>query len=301
MLDRTNFASWQQRIRLYYQGKENGVNILKSTDEGPFQMGTFWETLAKGTKGTLHLGPERPQVYSDLSPEDKERYNADIRATNILLQGLPKDIYTLINHYTDAKDIWDNVKMLLEGEGIHDYYVRFAKLINDMRNIKMTMSRMQLNSKFVNNMLPEWGRFVTVVKLNRGLRDSNYDQLYAYLKQHEAHANENKMMLTSSNTRNQATVQDGRVVVQNVQGRQNRGQGNNARGGGIAGYGGAQNRVGNANPGQARQIKCYNCNGVALDEEQLLFIAGRQDNAIDEDVDEQPVQDLALNVDNVFQ
>nr|GEU32864.1 retrovirus-related Pol polyprotein from transposon TNT 1-94 [Tanacetum cinerariifolium] len=43
------------------------------------------------------------------------RYNADIRATNILLQGLPKDIYTLINHYTDAKDIWDNVKMLLEG------------------------------------------------------------------------------------------------------------------------------------------------------------------------------------------
>nr|GFC66014.1 integrase, catalytic region, zinc finger, CCHC-type, peptidase aspartic, catalytic [Tanacetum cinerariifolium] len=42
-------------------------------------------------------------------------------------------------------------------------------------------------------------------------------------------------------------------------------------------------------------------NGVALDEEQLLFFAGGQDNAIDEDVDEQPVQDLALNVDNVFQ
>ncbi|GKB50386.1 hypothetical protein Tco_0901139 [Tanacetum coccineum] len=42
-------------------------------------------------------------------------------------------------------------------------------------------------------------------------------------------------------------------------------------------------------------------NGVALDEEQLLFIAGGQDNVVDEDVDEQPVQDLALNVDNVFQ
>ncbi|GJY53008.1 hypothetical protein Tco_0444672 [Tanacetum coccineum] len=192
----------------------------------------------------------------------KKRYNADIWATNILLQGLPKDIYSLINHYTDAKNIWDNVKMLLEGseltkedresqlyddfehfrqykgETIHDYYVRFSKLINDMRNIKMTMSRMQLNSKFVNNMLPEWGRFVTAMKLNRGLRDSNYDQLYAYLKQHEAHAN----------------VQDGRVVVQNVQGRQNRGHGNNARGAGAAGYGGAQNRVGNANPGQARQV-----------------------------------------------
>ncbi|GKA16628.1 integrase, catalytic region, zinc finger, CCHC-type containing protein [Tanacetum coccineum] len=242
-----------------------------------------------------------------------------------------------------------------KGETIHDYYVWFAKLINDMRNIKMTMSRMQLNSKFINNMLPKWGRFVTAVKLNRGLRDSNYDQLYSYLKQHEAHANENKMMLdrftqhvvdplalmsnvsqqqTSSNTRNQATVQDGRVVVQNVQGRQNRGKGNNARGAGATGYGGVQNRGGNANASQARQIKCYNCNGighiarnytqpkrphnseyfkdkmllmqaqengVALDEEQLLFIAGGQDTVVDEDVDEQPVQDLALNVDNVFQ
>ncbi|GJV95765.1 retrovirus-related pol polyprotein from transposon TNT 1-94 [Tanacetum coccineum] len=144
----------------------------------------------------------------------------------------------------------------------------------------------------------------------------------------------NNQLRTSSNPRNQATVQDGRVVVQNVQGRQNRGQGNNARGASTASYGGALNRVENANPGQARQVKCYNCNGichiarnctqpkrpqnseyfkdkmllmqaqengVALDEEQLLFLAGRQDNAVDEDVDEQLVQDLALNVDNVFQ
>ncbi|GKE37791.1 hypothetical protein Tco_1461196 [Tanacetum coccineum] len=115
MLDRTDFASWQQRIRLNCRGKENGVNILKSIDEGPFQMRTFWETLTEGNEGALHLGPERPRVYSDLSPEDKEMYNANIRATNILLQGLPKDIYSLINHYTDAEDIWDNVKMLLEG------------------------------------------------------------------------------------------------------------------------------------------------------------------------------------------
>ncbi|GKE97475.1 hypothetical protein Tco_0020826, partial [Tanacetum coccineum] len=42
-------------------------------------------------------------------------------------------------------------------------------------------------------------------------------------------------------------------------------------------------------------------NGVALDEEQLLFIAGGQTNTFDDDVDEAPVQDLALNEDNVFQ
>ncbi|GJX30587.1 hypothetical protein Tco_0238666 [Tanacetum coccineum] len=50
----------------------------------------------------------------------------------------------------------------------------------------------------------------------------------------------NNQLRTSSNTRNQATIQDGRVVVQNVQGRQNQNQNQRyfARGNGAAGNGG---------------------------------------------------------------
>ncbi|GKG11879.1 hypothetical protein Tco_0346116, partial [Tanacetum coccineum] len=108
-------------------------------------------------------------VLNDLSAEEKERYKADIRATNILLQGIPKDdresqLYDEFEHFRQIK-----------GETIQGYHVRFTKLINDMRNIKMTMSRMQLNLKFMNNMLPEWSRFITEVKLNRGLKESNFD------------------------------------------------------------------------------------------------------------------------------
>ncbi|GKB36205.1 hypothetical protein Tco_0881147 [Tanacetum coccineum] len=149
MLDRSDFESGKQRIRLYCLGKENGENIIQSIDEGPFKLGKFRETLADGA-----LGPEQDRVVKDLTPEEKERYKADIRAMNIILQGLPKYIYTLINHYTDAKDIWDNVKMLLEGSEltrderesqlyddfeihieqrrtIHEYYVQDYKAISD--------------------------------------------------------------------------------------------------------------------------------------------------------------------------
>ncbi|GKA60539.1 hypothetical protein Tco_0759946 [Tanacetum coccineum] len=219
MLDRTDYESWSQRIRLYCRGKENGLQILQSIDQGPFELGTTRDALGTTPEGGVLLGPERPRTYEDLSDTEKKRYDADVRATNIVLQGLPKDIYKLINHNIEAKAIWDNVKMLLAGseltkedresqlydeferfkmlpgENINEYYVRFHKLVNDMRNIRMTMPNIQLNSKFVNNMSPEWDRFVTAVKLNKGLKETNHEQLYAYLKQHEKHAAQDRLII----------------------------------------------------------------------------------------------------------
>ncbi|GKD00290.1 hypothetical protein Tco_1170564 [Tanacetum coccineum] len=275
-----------------------GVNILKSIDKGPFKMGRFRETLAEGTEGALHLGLERDRVFADLTPEEKERFKVDVLAVNILLQGLPKDIYTLINNYTDAKDIGDNVKMLIEGFEL----TTFTKLINGMQNIKMNMPTMQLNSKFVNNMLPEWGIFVTVVKLNRGLKQSNYDQLYAYLKQHEAHANENTMMLERYN---QQAI-DPLSLVSNVSPHQYPSQSSVLP---PSTYVPpiARNCTQPKRPQNSEYFKDKMLlmqaqeNGAVLDEEKLLFIAGEETNTFDDDVDEAPAQDLAINEDNVFQ
>ncbi|GJR30665.1 hypothetical protein Tco_1106897 [Tanacetum coccineum] len=318
MLDRTDFESWQQRIRLYCKGKDHREYIFQSIDEGIFKMGTCIDEVASDTDSST-LGLERDRVVADLSQPEKDRLRADIRATNILLQGLPRDIYKLINHNMDAKDIWDNVKMLLEGseltnddresqlydefehfrqhkgENIHDYYVRFTKLINDMRHIKMTMPKIQLNSKFINNKLPEWGRFVTAVKLNKGLKESNHNQLYAYLKQHEVHANKNKLLMERLNQQSN----DPLALVSNVSPYQYPSSSSvqpqssyippvtyqpqfadNTQPDTSNGV--AQNRAGNANTGQGKPIK------LDLDEEQLLFLAADQCDAFDSDVDEAP-------------
>ncbi|GJY04056.1 hypothetical protein Tco_0369996 [Tanacetum coccineum] len=61
-----------------------------------------------------------------------------------------------------------------------------------------------------------------------------------------------------------------------------------------------QTEVANVNPGQAKPIKCYNCNrlghiaGELMDEEQLLFLVGEQVTNFDDDVDDPTEKDLAL-------
>ncbi|GKF34152.1 integrase, catalytic region, zinc finger, CCHC-type containing protein [Tanacetum coccineum] len=78
----------------------------------------------------------------------------------------------------------------MPGETIHLYYMRFAQLINDMHTIGMTMKPLQVNTKFVNHLQPEWSKFVTDVKLAKDMHTTNFDHLYAHQRQHEAHANE---------------------------------------------------------------------------------------------------------------
>ncbi|GJZ02450.1 hypothetical protein Tco_0520411 [Tanacetum coccineum] len=96
----------------------------------------------------------------------KELYDSFINGPfqfgTVDVPGLPPDVYTLVNHHTIAKEIWDRVKLLIEGtelsmqeresklynefdrftsekgETIHSYYLRFSQLINDMNTIGMT-------------------------------------------------------------------------------------------------------------------------------------------------------------------
>ncbi|GJZ65604.1 retrovirus-related pol polyprotein from transposon TNT 1-94 [Tanacetum coccineum] len=80
---------WWPRMKkdIAEYGKDNGENIMKSINEGTFHMGMVSDVIAAGTEGAVQKGPVRARVLNDLSAEEKERYKADIRVTNILLQG----------------------------------------------------------------------------------------------------------------------------------------------------------------------------------------------------------------------
>nr|GEU40747.1 hypothetical protein [Tanacetum cinerariifolium] len=115
--------------------------------------------------------------------------DCDVKATNIILQGLPPDVYALVSTHKVAKELWERNQMLMKRESLRDFYLRFSLLLNDMNIYNMKLEQFQVNTKFLNTLPPEWSKFVTDVKLVRDLHTTNVDQLYAYLGQHEYHAN----------------------------------------------------------------------------------------------------------------
>ncbi|GJX39570.1 hypothetical protein Tco_0252873 [Tanacetum coccineum] len=207
MLEKDLYDSWKSRMELYMQNREHRRMILESVENGPLIRPTVEEN-----------GVIRTKKYVELSAAEKIQVDRDMKAIIIILQGLPADIYLLVNHHRVAKDLWERVQLLMQGtsltkqerecklydafdkfthikgESLHTYYLRFTQLINDMNIYKMKMEQFQVNTKFLNSLPPEWSKFVTDVKLVKDLHTSNFDQLHAYLEQHELHANEVRIM-----------------------------------------------------------------------------------------------------------
>ncbi|GKC16833.1 hypothetical protein Tco_1013615 [Tanacetum coccineum] len=179
--------------------------ILESVEHGPL----IWPTIEEN-------GVTRTKKYAELSATEKIQADCDLKATNIILQGLPSDIYSLVNHHRVAKDLWERIQLLMQCTSL---------------------------TKQENECKPYYA----------------FDK-FAYIKGESLH-------------RQQATIHDGRVIVQPVQGRQGSfAAGTSRTKDNISGIGGN-------NSGQQRVVKCFNCqgeaqgNGKVLNKEELEFFA----------------------------
>ncbi|GJT98116.1 hypothetical protein Tco_1093634, partial [Tanacetum coccineum] len=178
MLVESDYDSWKIRIHRYIRGKPNGKLIWKSIQNGPTPHPMI--TDPPPTDSTIVPAP-RKKLDSEFSEEENKLEMADTQAEIILSQGLPRHIFNNLNQTSTAKEIWDNVEMLMQGSGrtiqqrkedlfdeyerfraignesIHDYFVRFHKLVNDMKITQLNIPTHQMNTKFVNNLPAYWG------------------------------------------------------------------------------------------------------------------------------------------------
>ncbi|GJR41865.1 hypothetical protein Tco_1309968 [Tanacetum coccineum] len=113
MLEKSMYNSWQNHMLIYIKGKEHGRMMLNFVLNGPLVYGTIEVD-----------GVTRLKTFEELTDAEKLQDDCDVRATNIILQGLPLEVFTLV-----------------KGELLHEYYLWFAQLMNDMHTIGMTMQQ----------------------------------------------------------------------------------------------------------------------------------------------------------------
>nr|GEY24711.1 hypothetical protein [Tanacetum cinerariifolium] len=231
-------------MELYMLNRQHGQMILESVESGPL----LW--LSIDENGVTQL-----KKYSELSPTKAIQADCDVKAVNIILQGLPPEVYALVGTHKLAKELWEMIQMLMQGtsltkqerecklydefdnfayrkgESLRDYYLRFSLLLNDMNIYNMKLEQFQVNTKFLNTLPPEWSKFVTDVKLVRDMHTTNVDQLHAYLvfQKGDDHIDAINYMMSFL-----TSVVTSRVTIQPIQGRQN---------------------------SMTRVIVCYNCKG----------------------------------------
>nr|GEV69307.1 hypothetical protein [Tanacetum cinerariifolium] len=181
--------------------------ILESVKNGPL----IWPSIEENRV-------TRPKKYSVLSTTEAIQADCDVKETNIILQGLPPEVYALVSNHKVAKELWERIQLLMQGtsltkqerecklydefgkfaykkgETLREFYLRFLLLLNDINIYNIKLEQFQVNTKFLTTHPPEWSKFMTDVKRVRDLHTTNIDQLHAYLGQHEFHANDDHLM-----------------------------------------------------------------------------------------------------------
>ncbi|GJV40564.1 hypothetical protein Tco_1419004 [Tanacetum coccineum] len=75
-------------------------------------------------------------------------------------------------------------------ESIESYYTRFYRMMNEMVKNKLKVNNMQVNVQFLQQLQPEWSRFVTTIKQANNLDNVSYHTLFDILKLHQNEVNE---------------------------------------------------------------------------------------------------------------
>ncbi|GJQ94529.1 hypothetical protein Tco_0005668, partial [Tanacetum coccineum] len=94
-------------MELYMMNRQHGRMILESVENGPL----IWPTIEEN-------GVTRPRKYYELSAVDAIQADCDVKATNIILQGLPPVVYALVSNHQIAKELWERIQLLMQGTSL---------------------------------------------------------------------------------------------------------------------------------------------------------------------------------------
>ncbi|GJZ71832.1 hypothetical protein Tco_0635683 [Tanacetum coccineum] len=107
MLEKDMYDSWKSIMELYMMNRQHGRMILESVESGPL----IWPTIEEN-------GVTRRKKYSELSATEAIQADCDVKETNIILQGLPPEVYALVSNHRIAKKLWERIQLLMQGTSL---------------------------------------------------------------------------------------------------------------------------------------------------------------------------------------
>nr|GEX57553.1 hypothetical protein [Tanacetum cinerariifolium] len=215
MLNKENYVPWSSRLLRYAKSRPNRKLIHNSILNGPYVRRMIVEPC-EGERDVNVNETFHEQTDDELSKRELKQIEADDQAIQTILLGLPEDIYAAVDSCETAQEIWLRVQQMMkgsdigihekkvklfnewerftsnEGESIESYYHRFLKLMNDLKRNKHFPEKIASNLKFLNNLQPEWSRYVTIVHQTKDLHTADYTQLYYFLKYKKKEVDEMK-------------------------------------------------------------------------------------------------------------
>ncbi|GJR20586.1 hypothetical protein Tco_0969113 [Tanacetum coccineum] len=154
------------------------------------------------------------EIVLNMTPENKEHFLSEKEAIFLLLTGIGDDIYSTVDACKTANEMWIAIERLQQGESLNvqdvktnlfwefgkftsrdgesmeSYYSRFYKLMNELTRNNLQVTTMQVNVQFLQQLQPEWSRFVTVVKQSKEIDTISYHTLFDILKQYQNEVND---------------------------------------------------------------------------------------------------------------
>nr|GFB62428.1 hypothetical protein [Tanacetum cinerariifolium] len=119
MLAPGNYVQWKSRIKRYIDTKPNHELIHYCLENPPYKLG-WKEIQVPVSEGSLETRPDKPkETYKNVSQEIHDQLNAEAEAVQIIFTGIDNDIYSTVDAYANACEMWKVIERLKQGESIN--------------------------------------------------------------------------------------------------------------------------------------------------------------------------------------
>nr|GEX89517.1 hypothetical protein [Tanacetum cinerariifolium] len=169
----------------YLEEQTDGEAMVNSNKNGDQPLPHVTQVSIDGTSSIEQPPLKAKSMWSD---QEKKIQKIDRLVRSFLIQGLPNDIYSLIDSNKTVKDLWDALARQMlgfeygeqdrkaailyeyetfkdtEGELLLDTYIRYLQVINDLKKCGYSKDNCELNFKFLNNQQPEWKQYATIMR-----------------------------------------------------------------------------------------------------------------------------------------